>query len=115
MAQRPQKKSRPPGEVQPWWRRDKFRAVLLILAILLAYQPVWQASEAIQQFETAVQIKPDYAEVYYNMGNALLLMNRPVEAQLQFEQALRIKPDLAAARDNLTRLQTLQNAAPAKK
>ena len=28
---------------QPWWQRDMFRAVLLIVAVVLAYQPVWHA------------------------------------------------------------------------
>jgi tetratricopeptide (TPR) repeat protein len=49
MAQPSQKKTPSPegnpghAPDQPWWQRDQFRAALLIVALVLAYQPVWHA------------------------------------------------------------------------
>jgi len=41
MATHSQKKTSPPE--QPWWRREWLWGLLLIVAIILAYQPVWRA------------------------------------------------------------------------
>jgi tetratricopeptide (TPR) repeat protein len=57
-------------------------------------------SEAMDEYEQALQIKPDYAEAHYNLGTALLQIGRVPEAIEQFEQALRIKPDYAQAHNN---------------
>jgi Flp pilus assembly protein TadD len=58
-------------------------------------------SEAIEQFEQALKIKPDYAEAHNNLGIALGRTGRMSEAIEQFEQALKIKPDYAHAHNNL--------------
>ena len=57
--------------------------------------------EAIDQYEQAVQIKPDYAEAYNNLGVALWQEGRVPEATSRYERALRIKPDYAEAHNNL--------------
>jgi tetratricopeptide (TPR) repeat protein len=60
-----------------------------------------RTDEAIGQFQQALQIRPGYAETYYNLGNALLQQGRVNEAIGQFQQALQIKPGYADARFNL--------------
>ena len=57
--------------------------------------------EAVAQFCRAVTIKPDYAELYYNLGTALASQRRTDEAIVQFRRALSIKSDYAEAHNNL--------------
>jgi protein O-mannosyl-transferase len=51
-----------------------------------------QTEEAMDHFELALAIKPDYIEALYNMGNALNLMGRQQEAIEHFQHVLRLKP-----------------------
>ena len=44
---------------------------------------------------------PDYAEAYYNLGNALKELGRYEEAVSRYEQTLSIRPDYAEAHINL--------------
>ena len=57
--------------------------------------------EAISQFQKALEIKPDYAEAHYNLGNAFLQQGRMEEAIAQFQKALTINPDYVAAQNNM--------------
>jgi Flp pilus assembly protein TadD len=57
--------------------------------------------EAIQHFEQARQLKPDYAEAYNNLGFALATEGELPEATQDFEKALQLKPDYAEAYNNL--------------
>jgi tetratricopeptide (TPR) repeat protein len=67
----------------------------------LALLKAGQSHEAIEQFEKAIQIRPDYAEAHNNFGDALRRAGRMPEAMEQFEQALEIMPDYAEAHNNL--------------
>jgi tetratricopeptide (TPR) repeat protein len=69
--------------------------------------------EAIAQFEAALRVKPDYAELHNNLGHALVEAGRPSEARTHFEEALRLQPENFAARDNLGNL-ALQEGRPAE-
>jgi tetratricopeptide (TPR) repeat protein len=82
----------------------------LATALLLTHR----TTEAIEQYRQALRIKPDYVEVHFNLGIALEQSGQLTEAMEQYEEVLRLKPDFAAARDNLERVQALQNAAPVK-
>ena len=65
---------------------------------------LWQKGkprEAIEQYEQALKIKPDYAEAHDNLGAALVRLGKLQEAAEQIEQALRIEPGDAAAENNL--------------
>ena len=58
-------------------------------------------TEALQCFERAIAIKPDYAEAHNQLGNTLQALTRYDEAIQRFEIALAIKPDFAGAHYNL--------------
>jgi tetratricopeptide (TPR) repeat protein len=58
-------------------------------------------SEAIGQYEQALQIKPDFADAHNNLGLALVRLGRVREAIEHYEQALQLKPDFADAHNNL--------------
>ncbi len=57
--------------------------------------------EAIKQYQTALQIKPDYADAHNNLGNVLFQTGRVDEAIAHYQTALQIKPDDAEAHNNL--------------
>ena len=60
-----------------------------------------QFDTAIDNYKQALSIKPDYAEAYYNMGNALNGKGEPKAAIVSYKKALSIKPDYAEAHYNL--------------
>ena len=60
-----------------------------------------QFDAAINSYKQALKIKPDYAEVYYNMGIALRDKGDPEAAIDSYKQALKIKPDYAEAYYNM--------------
>ncbi|HUJ71224.1 MAG TPA: tetratricopeptide repeat protein, partial [Verrucomicrobiae bacterium] len=57
--------------------------------------------EAIQVFEKALRVEPDFADGHYNLGIALLQAGQVPEAIREYEYALRLKPDYADAHVNL--------------
>jgi len=60
-----------------------------------------QFDAAINSYKQALKIKPDYAEVYYNMGISLRDKGDPEAAIDSYKQALKIKPDYAEAYNNM--------------
>ena len=57
--------------------------------------------EAIEAYNKALAIKPDYAQAYYNLGNALHEQGKLEEAIEAYNKALAIKPDYAQAYYNM--------------
>jgi tetratricopeptide (TPR) repeat protein len=57
--------------------------------------------EAIVQFQIALQIKPDYAEAFYNLGNAYFAQGHVDKAISHLEKAVEISPDYVDAHNNL--------------
>jgi Flp pilus assembly protein TadD len=57
--------------------------------------------KAVTHYLQALQIKPDYAEAYNNLGLILQAQNRLDEAVSHFERALQLKPDDADIHNNL--------------
>ncbi|HCK92871.1 MAG TPA: hypothetical protein DHW71_07790, partial [Gammaproteobacteria bacterium] len=57
--------------------------------------------EAIEAYNKALSIKPDYADAYYNMGNTLKKRGKLKEAIEAYKKALAIKPDNADAYYNM--------------
>lgn len=57
--------------------------------------------KAINSFEKAISLKPNYAEAHNNFGNALKEQGRLEEAIEAFNKALLLKPDFAEAYRNI--------------
>jgi tetratricopeptide (TPR) repeat protein len=60
-----------------------------------------ELDEAIAHYQTALQIKPDYAEAHYNLAEALVKKGGVDEAIFHYETALRIDPGYFDACNNL--------------
>ena len=56
--------------------------------------------EALQSYDRAIQLKPDFAEAYYNRGLALVELKRFEEALQSYDRAIQLKPDFAEAYSN---------------
>ena len=52
-----------------------------------------QMTEALGHFETAIRLKPDYHEAYYNLGALLYRAGNLQQALVCFETSLRLKPN----------------------
>ncbi len=61
----------------------------------LAYAASGQLTEAVAEFNQAVQIRPEYAEAHYNLGVAYLQLGRTHEAEGQQKILLKLNPELA--------------------
>ena len=57
--------------------------------------------QAIEYYQTAIRMKPDYGQALTGLGALLLVQNRLEEAQRLFEKALTIDPNHATALVNL--------------
>ena len=57
--------------------------------------------QAMAAYRQAIQIKPDYAEAYYNLGNTLKKQCKLDEARAAYCKVILIKPDYADAYCNL--------------
>ncbi len=53
--------------------------------------------EALKAFDKAIELKPDYADAWYNKGIVLSKLNRLDEALKAFDKAIELKPDYADA------------------
>ena len=67
----------------------------------LALSSKGQAHEAVEQFQKAVDINPNFAVGHYNLGNALTQSGRLDEAIAQYQMAFKINPEYAEAHNNL--------------
>ena len=56
---------------------------------------------ALESYQQALQLKPDYAEAHYNLGNVLQKQGNLEAAVKSYQQALKIKPEIAQAHNNL--------------
>ena len=80
------------------------------LAGLLGEQD--KIDEAIQVFNQAIRIKPDYVEAYINRGNALFVAGRIDEAMADYRHALSIYPACADAMMHIGEVYWRQGNAP---
>ena len=62
---------------------------------------LYRYDAAIDGYKQAIKIKPDYAEAYSNMGNALTDKGELDAAIDSYKQAIKIKPDYADAYSNM--------------
>ena len=52
-----------------------------------------QYEEAINDYDKAIELRPDYAPVYKNRGNAKAELGRYEEAITDFDKAIKLEPD----------------------
>jgi len=55
---------------------------------------------ALKSFEKAIELKPDYAEAWYNKGLILMRLRKDKEALESFEKAINLKPNYVKAWNN---------------
>ncbi len=77
---------------------DRRAAILNDRAV--AYGRVGQARLAIEDFNRAAQLFPEYAAVYNNRGNMLMVIGQPREAIKDFDRAILLTPGYAVAFHN---------------
>lgn len=66
----------------------------------VAYMRLGQSKRAIEDFNAAVKLLPEYAAIYNNRGNLLLSLGLLNEAMKDFDRALVLAPGYAAAYNN---------------
>ena len=81
--------------------KDYPKSSLLLNLVGTFYKAIGMPDKAIQSFENAIAIKPDYAEAHNNLGATLQVLGRLDMAVKNYEEALAIKPDYAEAYNNL--------------
>ena len=81
--------------------KDYPKSSLLLNLVGTFYKAIGMPDKAIQSFENAIAIKPDYAEAHNNLGATLQELGRLDMAVKNYEKALAIKPDYAEAHNNL--------------
>ena len=70
-----------------------------ILGVL--YRKMGQIADALASMQRAVGLLPDDAEAHANLGNTLLALSRPEEAEFCYRRALELKADYAEVYSNL--------------
>lgn len=66
-------------------------------------------ASAVKFYEEAIKTFPEFAEAEYQRGNALLLLNKPVEAEKAFRRALELREDWTLPMTSLGALLVEQN------
>src|SRR5262245_52337501 len=76
------------------------RRAILLSDRGVAYARLQNPKEAIEDFNRAIQLFPEYAAIYNNRGNVLLGIGAVREALKDFDRALMLAPGYAAAYSN---------------
>ena len=74
---------------------------LLFNLLGACYKSLGQIDNSLQMFETAIKIKPDYAEAYFNKGVILKGIDRLEEAVECYKKAIDLVPNYPDAHNNL--------------
>ena len=75
-------------------KRDYYPSALNALGLVLARQD--RLPEAVEKYEKAIQLKPNFAGALANLGTALDRLGRKTEAKARFEEAMRLDNTEAA-------------------
>ena len=66
----------------------------------MAHEAMGEAEAALAAYARAGEVRPSYAEAFYNQGNALLALGRAAEAVRAYDRALALRPDFVVALTN---------------
>lgn len=80
-----------PGDSMAWYN----------LGLGYYYADPKQYTKAIEAYQQAIRINPDYADTWYDIGNAYLVTKQYTKAIEAYQQAIRINPDYASTWYNL--------------
>ena len=69
-------------------------------------------NEALNHYQEALRLNPNYPQAHNNLANALVALKRFPEAVTHYRRALALKPDYAEAQQNLNRIQSFINQQP---
>jgi tetratricopeptide (TPR) repeat protein len=86
---------------QKWMARYGLSVALLHYNFGIMLDKNGQTVEAIRQYQEALRLNPDDAEVHNSLGAAFDDQGQTDEAIRQYQEALRLKPDHADAHNNL--------------
>jgi len=81
--------------------QDHPNVPLLFNLLGACYKSLGQIDNSLQMFETAIKIKPDYAEAYFNQGVILKDIDRLEEAVDCYKKAIDLVPNYSDAHNNL--------------
>lgn len=76
------------------------RRAMILNDRAVAYARVGKTKEALEDFNSALQLFPEYAALYNNRGNLLLALGVVPESLKDFDRALVLAPGYAAAYNN---------------
>ena len=65
------------------------------------YAGLGQLDIAVQSYEKAISIKPDYAKAHYNLGGALQELHKLYDSAKSYENTIALEPENAQAHNNL--------------
>ena len=65
------------------------------------YAGLGQLDIAVQSYEKALSIKPDYAKAHYNLGSVLQELDKLHDSAKSYENAIALEPENAQAHNNL--------------
>jgi tetratricopeptide (TPR) repeat protein len=71
-----------------------------------------QLQQAIDEFQTALSLKPDYADAHYNLGIAKVKQGNLTDAIYQFSETLRLRPRNVKALNNMAGTLVLKERYP---
>jgi type IV pilus biogenesis/stability protein PilW len=79
----------------------------------LAWSERGRTDKAIEQYDEALRVNPDFSEARFDLACALSTLSQIESAQRQYEAAIKIRPNYAKARNNLGMLLFNRGDVPA--
>jgi tetratricopeptide (TPR) repeat protein len=79
------------------WIKEMPQDALALYFMGIAYSSMGLIDKAIEAYQQALHINPEYPEIWYNLGNMYLRSGDNAKAMQAFDQAIRIYPDYAKA------------------
>jgi tetratricopeptide (TPR) repeat protein len=71
------------------------------LKLGIAFTDQGRIDEAIREYQTAIKLKPDFADAYFNLGAAYFAKNRIDEAINEYQSAIKLNSDYVKPHNNL--------------
>lgn len=87
-----------------WPNSDYHSDEVTYFSVGTALNELGRREDAIQQFQEAIKIKPDFAQAYINMGTTAMKMKQWDMAENHLRESLRINPNNPVALQNLANI-----------